>query len=420
MDLLLKNITIIDSEYTGDKEGQDILIQNGRIVQIAPDVDAAEMPVKYLNGACVSIGWMDVGVQTGDPGYEHREDLQSIAKAAAAGGYTAIACQPNNAPVTDNKGAVLYIVRNTSDDLVDFFPIGALTQGCKGETITEMIDMYHAGAVAFSDGRKPIQHAGVMLRALQYVRSFDGVVVNQPLDETLAHHGQMHEGITSTSLGMRGIPDLAESLMVQRDIYLTEYCSSKLHIAGVSSAQSVAMIRAAKAKGLAVSAAVPAINLAFIDEEVIGFDTNLKVLPPLRGEADRQALRNGVQDGTIALVSSNHDPLETEAKKLEFPYADFGVIGLQTTFSVANTYLEMPIEKLVDTLARAPRQLMGVSIPQIAVGEIANLTIFDPTKDWTFTRETNHSKSANSPFFDKKLKGQVLGVVNNRKSFFLE
>ncbi|MEN0003452.1 MAG: dihydroorotase [Bacteroidota bacterium] len=421
MDILLKNVMIIDVAFAKEATPQDILIKNGRIEQIGKGLVAvAGIPQKDVKGACASIGWMDVGVQTGDPGFEHREDHQSVAKAAAAGGFTAIGCQPNNFPVTDHKTAVHYITRNTAHELVDFFPIGAITKDCKGTEITEMIDMHHAGAIAFSDGEHPVQHAGVMMRALQYVKSFDGIVINLPIDQTLSHHGQMHEGMMSTSLGMRGIPALAETLAVQRDIDLLEYCDSKLHFAAVSSAKSIELIRAAKANGLALTAAVPAINLAFTDEQLLDFDTHYKVMPPLRSQADQEALIAALADGTIDLVSSMHHPQDEEAKKLEFPYANFGALGLQTAFAVVNTTLNWEPAQLVKTLAIRPRQIFKLPIPELAVGAPANLTLFDPSTDWQFTPASNHSKSANSPFFGYPLKGKVLGVINNNQAYFAE
>lgn len=420
MDILLKNVNIVDSRYEAEKERQDILIRNGRIEAIGAGLKAKGIAAKDFNGACVSIGWLDVGVQTGDPGYEYREDLQSVGRAAAAGGFTGIACQPNNNPCTDNKGAVLYLTRHTSADLVDFFPIGALTAQCQGKEITEMIDMQRAGAIAFSDGKRPVQHAGILLRALQYVKTFDGVVINQPLDDTLAHGGQMHEGLTSTSLGMKGIPALAETLMVQRDIYLTAYADSKLHIAGVSTAEAVDLIRSAKARGLKVTASVAALNLAFTDEALQSFDSNLKVLPPLRLASDQEALKTGLQDGTLDLIFSNHIPLEEEAKKLEFPYASFGVLGLQTTYSVANNYSGLDTETLVERFAYRSREILGLEVPKLAKGELANITIFDPEASWNLEEHAILSKSKNTPFLGHSLKGKVIGVINNGQTYFNE
>ena len=352
MDLLIKNVTVISPESDHHREEVDLLIRDGLIEEIAENLERNRVEVFDAAGAYVSVGWMDIGVQTGDPGYEHREDFQSVTAAAVAGGYTAIACQPNTDPVVDSKSEVLYVRNETNGSLVDCYPIGAVSEGCRGKDITEMIDMQRAGAVAFSDGKNALQDGGLMLRALQYVTAFDGVVINQPMDTGIAGGGQLHEGFVSTSLGMKGIPNLAEELMVQRDLELLAYTSSRLHLANISTAGAVDHIRAAKADGLNVTCSVAALNLAFDDEGLWEFDTNMKVLPPLRSAADRLALHEGLQDGTIDVVTSNHVPLEEELKKLEFPFAAFGATGLETAFALAHTHLEekLDLETLIACL----------------------------------------------------------------------
>lgn len=420
MDVLLKKATIVDpnSEYNGQE--MDLLIKEGVIYAIERDLTQKKIKTFDCSGAFVSPGWMDVGVQTGDPGFEHREDLQSVAKAAAAGGYTAIACQPNTDPVIHSKSEVLYIRNNTKDNLVDFLPIGALSKNCEGMEITEMYDMYHSGAIAFSDGNKPVQHAGVMMRALQYVKAFDGVVLSQAQDQSIVSGGLMHEGTVSTSMGVRGLPNLAEELMVQRDIYLAEYTDSKLHLANISTAGAVKAIKNAKAKGLAITASVPAINLVFEDKKLLDFDSNLKVMPPLREKADRKALIKGVLDGTIDCIVSNHVPWDTEAKNLEFAYAQFGVIGLETCFPLINTFLSEQLSPamLVDRLALNPRRIFQLEVPEITLKRKANLTIFDTRHQWTFEGKNIFSKSKNTPFINQSFKGKILGVVNNNQSVF--
>lgn len=415
--LLIKNVTILDATSKHHRKKRDLLLRNGKIESIKPKIDAPKTKVLQANGAFVSIGWLDVGVQTGDPGFEHREDLQTVSQAAEAGGYTGVACFPNTSPSIHSKSEVLYLKNNAKDNLVDFFPIGAVSQNCKGIDITEMYDMHHAGAVAFSDGKKAIQNSGLMMRALQYVKAFAGTVMNHPHNSDIANSGQMHEGKISTSLGMKGIPRLSEELMVQRDIYLAEYTDSKLHLSNISSATSEELVRSAKKKGLHVTASASILNLIFADEELSDFNTQFKVIPPLREKEDIKALQNGLKNGSIDIITSNHTPIEEEGKNLEFQNADFGALGLQTTFALYNTHLTdvINVEDFLEKIAIRPRQILDIDLPKIEEGAMANLTIFDPNIVWTFSKKDILSKSKNSPMIGMELKGKVLGVVNKGK-----
>lgn len=280
-----------------------------------------------------------------------------------------------------------------------------------------MYDMHQSGAVAFSDGRYSIQNSGMMMRALQYVKAFDGVVMNHPHDEGISDKGQLHEGRISTSLGMKGIPRLSEEIQLQRDIYLVEDVDSKLHVSNISTANSAQLIQAAKKQGLKVTASVPLLNLIFTDEVLTDFNTQFKIFPPLRENSDVEALRRGLANGTIDVISSNHRPIEEEGKNLEFLFASFGAIGLQTTYPLYNTYLTKVIdeEKFVDKVAVQPRQIFNLPIPRIKEDAIANLTIFHPKEEWTFLEKDILSKSKNSPIIGTTLKGKILGVVNNGK-----
>ena len=418
--LLIRKAVLTDPRHPDTGKSFDMLIRNGVIARIAPNLDpVADAQVLEADHALVSPGWMDLGVQTGDPGYEHREDLLSATNAAAAGGFTAIACFPNTNPAIHSKSQVHYLKEAPKNKLVDCFAIGAVSQDCEGKDITEMHDMRAAGAVAFSDGKKPVQHNGLMLRALQYVNAFEGVVMNQPLDNGLAGGGQMHEGIVSTSLGLRGISSTAEELMVQRDLFLAEYTGSRLHLTNLSTARSVEMVRQAKQRGLKVSASVAVMNLIFEDNVLGDFDSNFKVMPPLRSRHDRDALLEGLLDGTIDAISANHVPLDEESKKLEFPYAGFGAIGLQTAYAALNTHLgeRLSANLWVEKIAIRPRLILGLDVPALEEGAVANLTVFDPRKAWTFTESANRSKSKNTPFLGAALQGKVLATVN-RELFF--
>jgi len=419
MKLILRNAKVYHPSSPFHGKRVDIFIKKNKIESIGRNLKVEKATEIKSKNLCVSIGWMDLGAQICDPGFEHREDLTSISKAAAAGGYTALAPFPNTNPVTQDKSGIDYVKNRTTGFLVDFFPIGAVTKNCEGMEITEMHDMKSAGAVAFSDGSKSIQHSGVLMRALQYAKAFEGVIIHQPNDETIARNGQMHEGKISTMLGMRGVPSMAESLMVQRDLSLNEYANSKLHFAHISTADSVDLIKKAKRKGLKVTAGVPAINLAMKDEDLLSFNTNLKINPPLREKGDLNSLKNGLKDGTISCIVSNHVPHDVEAKNLEFGHADFGAIGLQTTFAVASEALGNA-DLVVEKLAFGVRQILGLAIPTFEEGVEANLTFFDPELTWTLESKDILSKSKNSAFLDKELKGKVLGVVNNGVSFLNE
>ena len=416
--LLIKNATIVDPTSKLNGKKRDILInKKGLIESIKSNIKAVKVEVFDAKNACVSLGWVDVGTQVGDPGFEHREDLESIVKSAASGGYTAIVPHPNTMPTIHSKSEINYLKKKTEQDIVDVFPIGAISRDCEGKDITEMYDMHASGAVAFSDGQKTIQNSGLMMRALQYVKAFDGLVMNHPQDAALAIDGQMHEGMISTSLGMKGMPSIAEELMVQRDLYLAEYTDSKLHLLNISTERSVNLLKDAKSKGIDVTASVPILNLIFDETAIAEFDPNYKVKPPLREKSDIRALKKGVKNGTIELITSNHTPLDEEAKNLEFPYADFGIIGLETTYSLCNTFLNdiLEIEDMVTILAFNPRKLLNLPQPSIEEGVMANLTIFDPNLEWTFSQKDIQSKSKNTPFVDHEFKGKVLGVVNNGK-----
>lgn len=417
MQLLIKKATVVLPTSKWHHQQVDILIENGRVKLIEAELNIPSENIIDANGALLSPGWVDVGTSIGDPGFEHREDFQSATRAAAAGGYTAIACLPNTNPAIHSKPEVNYIRNQARNNLVDFLPIGAVSVDCAGKDIAELYDMQAAGAVAFSDGKHQIQNSALMLRALLYVQPFNGVILNQPLDANMARGGQMHEGKISTSLGLRGIPSLAEELMVQRDIQLANYTNSRLHLLNISCKGSVELVRKAKAAGLKVTASVPAMNLACTDRELENFDVNFKVMPPLRSDEDREALKAGLLDGTIDFITSNHTPLDPEAKNLEFPFAEFGAIGLETAFSlVRQSFPEAQPEFFVEKMSLAPRRLLGLPTPQLEVGSEADFTLFSPSAKWTLHSSAICSKSSNTPFCGQQFEGKVYGIV--RKNMF--
>lgn len=417
MQLLIKNAILIDPASKLNGEKVSISIKKGQIRKIGKRLSADKAKIYDAKGAYLCLGFLDVGTLVGDPGFEHREDFKSIEKAALAGGYTSLACLPNTHPAIHSKSEVLYAKSRSGKSAVSFLPIGAVSENCEGKDITEMYDMRMAGAVAFSDGKNPVQDSGMMMRSLQYVQPFNGVIINQPLDLNVAQNGQLHEGVISTSLGLRGVPGMAEELIVQRDIYLSEYTDSNLHLLNISTAESVRLVRLAKKKGLKVTASVAALNLAYTDEALSDFNSLFKVSPPLRSEKDRKALIDGVKDGTIDCITSNHTPLEAESKNLEFLYAKPGAIGLQTTFSTVCQAFKgrLTPELLAQKLAYGPRQVLGLEVPTLEEGAKANFTIFNLTNEWVYQQQMIQSKSRNTPFEGQVLKGTIQAVVSGKK-----
>lgn len=413
MKLLLKAVRIYDSTSPFHLQRQNILIENGMITSIGGDDHKADQTIE-MEGLCVSAGWVDLYAQVGEPGLEHKEDIESLAAAAAAGGFTDVLCMPNVQPIVQSKGAINFIKAKSAGLPVNLLPAGAVTVDTQGKELTEMIDLQRAGAVAFSDGAKPVQGAEVIVKALQYLQPFDGVLMNRPEHTRLTEYGQMHEGIVSTQLGMKGIPALAEEVMVTRDLQLLAYTGGRLHLSLVSTAAAVEAIRQAKAKGLQVTCDVASYQVAYTDDTIAPFDTNYKVSPPFRGEADRAAILQGLADGTIDAIVSGHQPQDTESKKLEFDLAEFGIINLETAFAVANTSMRdsLPVELLIDRLTTTPRQILRLPACGIAEGERACLTLFHPDLTWTPTPESTRSKSRNSPFLGRELTGKVIGLVN--------
>lgn len=410
MKLLIKNATIVDQNGPLNGQVKNILVENGKISFVSGDVQAD----KSIEGKklCVSTGWFDMRVTMGEPGFEHKEDIDSVSAAAAAGGFTAIASMPNTKPPVQTKDAVSYIRHRTAKSLVDIYPIASVTLGNKGEELTEMIDLHTAGAVAFSDGEKPVWHTDVMLKALQYTQTFEGLVINHAEDKLLTHGAQMNESLVSTRLGLRGFPMLAEELMIARDLQILEYTGGRLHFAHVSSPESLNLIRAGKKKGLNVTCDIAVYQLILDEDLLTGFDTNYKVNPPLRSKKDIEAYWQAIADDTIDVIVSDHIPQDIESKNLEYDLADFGMIGLETMFAVLNTYNKnIALDKLVAKFTQAPRAILKVKTPVLQEGVEAELTIFDAEEEWVYEEASIKSKSKNSPFIGQKLKGKVKGTV---------
>lgn len=415
---LLKNVQIINKLSSFHLQKKDILIEKGKISKIADNI-STEGIEKIIEGKnlCVSAGFADLNCHIYQPGFEYREDMESGLNAGANGGFTTLSIMPNTLPVIDNKGQVAYLKSLAKKNIVDVVAIGALSQGCEGKDLAEMYDMHTEGVHAFADGHHSVENAGVLERALLYVKKFDGVIMNHPNVENIAKGGLMNEGILSTKLGLQAAPNLAEELMVVRDIYLAEHTESQLHFINISTANSVKLIREAKAKGIKVTAGVNAYNLLLDDSYLQDYNTNFKVNPHLRTPKDIEALIAGLKDGTIDVITSGHNPKHTDEKKVEFENADFGISALDSAFGVARkaTEKELNLEELVEKLTSNPRKILNLKPIEISEGKKANLCLFNPDEKWVLSEEDILSKSKNTPFLAMELKGKVQNIFNHKK-----
>ncbi len=429
MQFLIRAAHIIDAHSAVDGQVCDLLIDNGLIRRIGQNLSVpADIDVIEGQNLHLSAGWVDMRVSGMDPGFEHKEDISSVCRAAAAGGFTDIALLPNTQPVIDSKDTLGYVRRMAQAQPVSVHPIAAVTKKTDGADFAEMLDLHYAGAVAFSDGHRPLQNPDLLLKTLQYLQPIGGLLMNRPEETMLTRFGQMHEGVQSTLLGLKGIPALAEELSVERDLRLLEYVGvtqptdglaedrpnplpPALHFSTVSTARSVELIRQAKARGMAVSCDVAAHQLVFDDSALVGFDTNFKVNPPFRLPSDVAALWTGLADGTIDAIVSDHLPQDSESKQIEFDHAEFGIIGLETAVATVLTHNRgLSLNQLVDRLTTRPRHIFRLPAVTIAEGQPACLTLFDPAGVWTY--QQTHSKSRNSPFLGQQLTGRVIGTVH--------
>lgn len=412
MEFVIRAARIVDSNSPHHLSSKDLLIRNGSIAQIDDHIDF-EGETITAPGLRVSPGWFDMRAHYNDPGNEHKEDLETGTRTAAAGGFTDVLLLPNTKPVVDTKNAVRYYSKWNKSSAVTLHIAAAVSHGCEGKELTEMIDLHHAGARAFTDGLAPIWHTDIMLKSLQYLQKFDGLLINRPEDQMLTAFGTMHEGEVSTRMGMKGMPSIAEEVMIKRDLQLLEYTGGRVHFSLISSKGSVELIREAKKKGLNVTADVGIHHLVFEDKDVRGYETHLKVNPPFRLKEDREALIEGVKDGTIDAIVSDHQPHDLESKKLEFDLADFGIMGQQSFYPALLSVFGEETDGVIAKSLSMARQILNLDQPLIAEGEPACLTLYSPDEEWTYSGETNTSRSTASPFMGSTLKGKVLGVVND-------
>lgn len=416
MDTVFKEVKILDRKSPFHNSIQNILVKDGLIDKIGKSNFHASKSVN-CKGLKVSVGWFDMRSNFNDPGLEFKEDIESGCKAASSGGFTGVAILPNTEPVIQTKSHVEYIKSRSSAFLPDIYPFAALTTDTKGEELTEMIDLHYAGAVAFTDGELPTWNADILLKSLIYLQKFDGLLINKPEDRMLTQFGDMNEGPTSTMLGMKGMPALAEELMIKRDLDILEYTGGKIHFSNISSKGAVSIIRKAKKNNQNITCDVSIHHLIYDETQLHEYDTNFKSNPPFRTDSDKKALIKGVADDTIDVIVSSHSPQDEENKKLEFDRAAFGLTSLQTFYPQLNTLAkEIGLEKLLEKITDAPREVLSLAKSTIQENEVANLTFFSEKEEWLFNDETNKSKSINSPLYNTIQKGKVMAVVNGIKS----
>ena len=425
MKLLIINANICDQHSAFHGKKCHVFISQGIISDIQPISKKNQTPqtkgytVIDANGATLSPGLVDMRAALREPGFEYKEDLQSAAKAAAAGGYTTITALPNTAPVMQTKADMEFVKQRAVALPVNILPYGALTKNCEGNDMNELFDMHQAGAVAFTDGNKSIMHAGVMMRSLMYSKIFGGLVISHAEDTNLSAGGSMHEGLISVNLGLKGTPNMAEEIIIVRDLELARYAQAPIHFSHISSKGSVELIKKAKKQGIQVTCDVAVANLIYTDEALTTFDSNFKLNPPLRSKADQKALWDGLADGTIDCIVTDHTPEDVEHKMVEFEYASKGMIMFQTALSLLLQHKPQNITKevVINALTNNPRKILRQPTITIQKGALAELCLFDEKAKWTFDAKSNQSKSQNSPAFNNTLTTKVVATFNKNNYY---
>lgn len=413
MTILIRQALIIDPTSPFHHRTMDVLIKNGVIEQVAERIKEKADQEIVLPGIHISPGWMDVFTHFCDPGLEQKETIETGAAAAAAGGFTEVMLVPNTQPVIGGKAQVNYLLQKAESLPVIIHPMGVVTKNAEGKELAEMYDMQLEGAKAFTDGWSSVQSAGLLLKALQYVKAFGGTIVQVPDDRSIGTYGLMDEGIVSTKMGLPGKPMLAEIIAIEKDIRLAAYTNSSLHITGVTTAEGLNKIRDAKQKGISVTCSATPYHIHFTDDDLQEYDTNLKVFPPLRNNTEQTALKNAIIDGTIDCISSHHRPHEWDSKTCEFEYAQYGMETLESCYGAFGASLgdALTPDRWVTMAAINVRKIFGFAVPTIAPGEKVNITLFDPNASYVFEKEMIYSKSTNNAFIGKTLKGKVWGIV---------
>ncbi|MDR8389746.1 dihydroorotase [Aliifodinibius sp. S!AR15-10] len=417
-DILLQNVTPISRKHDGNEQ-LDIRIRSGSVVEIGKGLSSSEdKEVQDFEGAYLSPGWVDMHVHLREPGFEHKETIETGCKAAAFGGFTEVACMPNTNPPIHTRDVVEFIKKKGEKLPVEVHPIGCVSKDREGESIAEMGDMQDGGAVAFSDDGDPVSNAQLMRVALEYSSMLGVPIINHEEDLKLSRPGYMHEGKVSTRLGLDGTPGIAEEVMIARDLLLAEFTGGHIHVAHISTAKGVELVRRAKADGVNVTTEVCPHHFDLTDEEIENrdFDTNCKMHPPLRTAEDVEAMIEGLADGTIDVICTDHAPHAIQEKEVEFIYAPNGIIGLETAWGVSVRQLlksgVLELEQLLEKLVYNPREILNLEIPEITEGTVANLTIFNTDQEWTFEERHVKSKSANSPYLETKMSGRAEAIYN--------
>jgi dihydroorotase len=411
--ICIKDAMVLDAGSSYNGQQKDIVIENGLISRIGDNIDTNGMEVISGNGLFVSPGWFDMRVNFWDPGFEYKEDLESGCEAAAYGGFTSVALLPETEPQISGKAQVEYIKSKSAKNIVNIYPTASISQKKDEQVLSEMQDLCRSGAVAFSSGYRAVPDEGFLLRALLYAGNISCPLILFPENKSIAGKGMMNEGLINVQLGLKGIPVLAEEIEIQKIISLCRYSRTRIHISGISSALAVDLLRNAKEEGLPVTADVYMHQLYFSEEDLLDFNTNLKLRPPLRSKEDQVALRNAVLEGVIDCVVSNHTPHEDDSKKCEFDIAAFGATGIQTLFS---QFIEVfgtdNLNLFLQTTCINPRRILNIAVPEINEGTSAELTVFDVNSAWKLDENTNKSKSRNNPLWNSELQGKAIAIVN--------
>ncbi len=420
MKILLKNLTAINPEQNLQEKNIDLLLSDGKIAEFAHNLDYDEKTVKIidLSGKQVVPGFIDIHVHLREPGREDEETIETGCKSAAFGGFTAVACMPNTEPAIDSAEVVEFIKNRSKNNIVDVYPVAAATVGRKGEFLSPMLELKEAGAVAFSDDGVAIKTASILKRAMEYAKMIDLPIIEHCEDESLSF-GSMNEGLNSTLFGLPPLPTVSEDLIVMRDILMAQYTGARVHIAHISSANAIKMVREAKSKNINVTAEVTPHHFTLTDDALKTYDTNLKMNPPLRSHKDVKEILDALKDGTIDCIASDHAPHSIEEKELEFDYAPNGIVGLETSIGLALTELFhkkiLSLDEIILKYSINPRKVLNLKVPAFKVGEKAELTILDLDEVWTVNKEKFVSKSKNTPFDKRLLTGKAVGIYNNGK-----
>jgi dihydroorotase len=420
MKLLIKNAQILDSRSEYHLQKKDLLIENGIFTKIAATIEEPADRIISTKNLCISTGFTDLFSNFNDPGFEQKETLVTGAFAAQKGGFTTVFIVPNTQPCIDSKTSIEYIRQQSKNLPVQIIPMGAVTRNTEGKSLSEMIEMHQAGAVAFTDGLHPVQDSGVLLKALQYIKMFNGTIIQVPTDRTLGAHGMVNEGILSTQLGLPGIPAIAEEIMVTRDIEICSYTQSRLHITGISTAKSLSLIQQAKENNIPVTCSVTPYHLFFDESEINNYNTNAKVNPPLRTKNDMLALQQGLKDGIIDCVAAHHFPQEPDAKLCEFGEAQFGMSTIEYSFHAVAAIDGMTPETIARVFSSNCKQIFNLPEIKIAEQAVCDATLFCMEPDMEPGVSQLISKGKNSLFNSRKLKGKIIATLRQTHNYIAE